>query len=1360
MSGFKDHFVGRLHETALLANMLDRVRASRRSELLLLSGPPGIGKSALVDRALSVPQAADCLRAAGKCKLVPDQASAIVQAIRLALDELLVADHQTFAAVRHRVRERLPAGGQFLSSVIPEAEALLEHSGRTADLPPTLVKERLQQDLGTLVRAIADGDRPLILFLDDVQWADALTAGVLTDLCERPASNLLILAAFRDAVTPATLNLERLRTAAAPVTEIELAPISAAATAELLRALLPIDAADLAAVAAAVHARAAGNPLFIEHLLRSMREDAGAVPRAPKGGTGRDGDGVFAFMRYRLARLKPEEKQMLRVLDLLGGQGTIDLVAAALRLPEEDIAAAAPTLMAFGLLKDVPGGIAFAHDQVLEAARLLGDERRRPRQHARLARLMLRRSRQGREPLHVVASQALGAIDGAGAALLRPRDRRRFARLLLQASRRGLTSGLIDQSAAYIDGADRLVSPEWWSLRPRLAAAIRLLRAETLLLRGEVGESEGIVRALVGRDLPLAQRGQAYRLLATIRTMQSDYEGAIAAALEGLALLGQPLQRHPSDAICDAAHERVRALMGPRPDRALAKRPLTRDPVLRATTSLLSTLIVATFSGDSLLFTHVARIVELTITRGSTPHAAYGLAWYGVMIASRYGRYADGFAYCQAALALVEHHGLEDQRTATLLALDQLAPWVQPFSTALDYARAAVHAGRSTGDAAMTCYARNHVVSDLLQMGRPLSEARAEAEEGIKLTRRYGFRDIEILLDSQLRLIEALQSGGDSLPRVSDSDVVSAATAFWRALYRGMEAFLTGDSAAACRFLALAQDTAWSLPAHIDLGYLAFFQALAAADADDPGTALAAMAPAHARLEAWAALNPQTFAHKRLLVEAEMARLRGEGAEALRRFEGAIEASGEFIHERALAHERAALHCSAEGLSVLARMHRAAASRDYRSWGAAAKADALAAQDGASPGEPHPATSAPSSEQVLAAMLALAGAKDPDTILPEILRAMLRQCSASSGMLLLLNDGNPMVEVMGERLGGDVDVRRLRAFPTREVLAEPTLFALLRLARPRYLEEGEALGCPLLADGVRIGVVYLRPDASAEARGPLNLALLGAFANHAAAWLEVALRSARQAAENDRQTRSREALRLARIELARTSQLAMMGGLAASIAHEVNQPLATIIGSADASLRWLRRDVPDIDEAVAGLQGIRAGARRAADIIASLRSLAKRDQASLAPLALDPLVGEVVRMTQTEAEAQGVALACQLDGGEAQVLGDPVQLQQVMLNLITNALDALSEKPEGDRRVWVRTGVVNGALQVIVRDTGAGIPPAVRNQIFMPLYTTKGKGMGMGLAICRSIIEVHGGTLTLDATSGEGTVFRLTLPVR
>merc|ERR1712034_31687 len=133
----------------------------------------------------------------------------------------------------------------------------------------------------------------------------------------------------------------------------------------------------------------------------------------------------------------------------------------------------------------------------------------------------------------------------------------------------------------------------------------------------------------------------------------------------------------------------------------------------------------------------------------------------------------------------------------------------------------------------------------------------------------------------------------------------------------------------------------------------------------------------------------------------------------------------------------------------------------------------------------------------------------------------------------------------------------------------------------------------------------------------------------------------------------------------------MMGGLAASIAHEVNQPLASILSGADASLRWLRRPVPDIEEAVAGLSGIRAGAERAASIIASLRSLAKQDYAAMEPLVLDAVIEDVVRLTQPEVEAQQVSLTCQLTAGQTQVLGDRVQLQQIVLNLVTNALDAL-----------------------------------------------------------------------------------------
>jgi C4-dicarboxylate-specific signal transduction histidine kinase len=134
-------------------------------------------------------------------------------------------------------------------------------------------------------------------------------------------------------------------------------------------------------------------------------------------------------------------------------------------------------------------------------------------------------------------------------------------------------------------------------------------------------------------------------------------------------------------------------------------------------------------------------------------------------------------------------------------------------------------------------------------------------------------------------------------------------------------------------------------------------------------------------------------------------------------------------------------------------------------------------------------------------------------------------------------------------------------------------------------------------------------------------------------------------------------------------------------------------------------------------------------------------------------------MTQAEVDAQHVALGCVLRAADCTILGDRVQLQQVMLNLITNAVDALSDMPESRRRIVIRTEVADGELAVAVEDSGRGIPAAVRDQVFMPLYTTKGKGMGMGLAICRTIIDVHGGVLTVAEAPEGGTIFRFRVPV-
>jgi len=240
---------------------------------------------------------------------------------------------------------------------------------------------------------------------------------------------------------------------------------------------------------------------------------------------------------------------------------------------------------------------------------------------------------------------------------------------------------------------------------------------------------------------------------------------------------------------------------------------------------------------------------------------------------------------------------------------------------------------------------------------------------------------------------------------------------------------------------------------------------------------------------------------------------------------------------------------------------------------------------------------------------------------------------------------------------------------------------------------------------------------------------------------------------------SEERLQSLRGDLARASRLSSIGELAGSIIHEVNQPLTAIVTNAQACLRWLGRDAPDVAEARDAASQILESGKRATDIVAGLRAMARRAPGRAAEIDIHEAIREVLELLKSEFAHGGVALTTDLRPGSALVMGDKVQLQQVLHNLLRNGLDAMARTSHRGRAIEVAVDRTNsGQIQVSVQDNGCGIDPSDMQKLFDPLYTTKAEGMGMGLSICRSIIEAHGGRLWPEPGFPYGSVFRFTLP--
>lgn len=232
-----------------------------------------------------------------------------------------------------------------------------------------------------------------------------------------------------------------------------------------------------------------------------------------------------------------------------------------------------------------------------------------------------------------------------------------------------------------------------------------------------------------------------------------------------------------------------------------------------------------------------------------------------------------------------------------------------------------------------------------------------------------------------------------------------------------------------------------------------------------------------------------------------------------------------------------------------------------------------------------------------------------------------------------------------------------------------------------------------------------------------------------------------------------------RVAFAQATRLTTMGEMAASIAHEVNQPLAAIVANANAGLRWLSNATPDLSKVQAILQRVVRDGHRASEVIGSVRTLIKRDVQQKAPLEINALIEDVIGLLQTDIESEQITLKLELSRVGGSVLADRVQLQQVILNLITNAIEAMRGSQDYPRSLAIRTAQGEAdSILVAVEDSGTGIDAKDRDRIFDPFFTTKPRGMGLGLSICRSIIEAHGGRLWVVPGQSRGTVFHFSLP--
>ena len=1155
---------GRAREVETLLAAFARVVKSGTPELVLVSGYSGIGKSAVVNelhKALVPPRG---LFASGKFdqhkRNIPY--ATLTQAFQSLVRSLLSQSDAALAPWRDAFVEALGPNGQLMVDLVPELRLIIGDQPPVPELEPQQMQRRFQLVIRRFIGVFARPEHPLALFLDDLQWLDAATLDLLEDLLTQPDLRyLMLIGAYRDnevtASHPLMRKLEAIKAAGGKVAEITLAPLTKEHLGQLIADALRCEPERAAPLAQLVHEKTGGNPFFAIQFLSSLAEEGMLTFDHDAARWSWDlerihakryTDNVVELMVGKLTRLSSATQQALKQLACLGNAAEFATLALVHGEAEEAMHAALWEAVHAGFVFREENTYKFLHDRIQQAAYSLIPEAHRAEVHLHIGRVLLTSltADQLAEHLFDVADQF-----NRGAVLLAEHDEKVHAATInLRAGRKAKASAAYASALAYYAAGMALLDERDWGRAYGLMFSLSLERAECEYLNGNRDVAETLISTLLARGASNIDKAAAYRLKIDLHVMKSENVKGVESALECLRLFGIEIPAHPTPEQVDAEYEKVWNNLGEKSIESLIDLPKMTDPEMRAAMGVLSGLFApAYFTDVNLVRLHVARMVNVTINYGTTDASAYAYGWFGTTLGSISRRYIDGYRFGKLACGLVEKHKFLAYRARTYFSMEMVALWTQPIAIALDYIRAAFRAGVETGDFSIACYSSNHTITDLLARGDHLDEVWRESERCLDFVRQARFRDVVDVIVSQQRFIENMRGRTASFSTFSDTKFDE--TAFeaeltedrmatmvaWYWILKLQARFFSGDYEVSIAAARKAKAMLWASDANIQLLDYYYYTALTVAALYEKASAEEQagwrdLLTAHEeQLREWAENYPPTFGDKHALVSAEIARLEGRDADAMRLYEQAIQWAREhgFVQNEGLAYEVAARYYAASGVQTVARSYLRNARLCYLRWGAEAKVRQLERLHPYLRGMPMPASPTATFgtpvaqldvETVVKASQAVSGEIVLSKLIEMLMRIAIEHAGAERGLLILFRSDVPWIEAEARTGSGRVEVTMRQAEVTPSELPEAVLRYVIRTRASVILDDAAApnlfaadayvqqrqprsvLCLPLVKQAKLVGVLYLENNLTPHAFTSDRIAILELLASQAAISLE------------------------------------------------------------------------------------------------------------------------------------------------------------------------------------------------------------------------------------------------------------------
>jgi PAS domain S-box-containing protein len=1155
---------GREREIDTLLASFNRVVANGTFELVLVSGYSGIGKSSVVNELHKVLVRPRGLFASGKFDQYKRDIpyATVGQAFQSLVRSLLTQSEEELGRWRVSLSEALGPNGQLMVNLVPELELVIGKQPPVADLPPQDAQNRFQMVFRRFLAVFARKEHPLALFLDDLQWLDAATLDLLADLATQPdVRHLMLVGAYRDnevsSSHPLLRTLEAIRKAGVRVQEIVLAPLGLDDVGQLAADAMRCESERVRPLAQLVQEKTEGNPFFAIQFFTALAEEGllafDPVTRAWQWQMDRIraksyADNVVDLMAGKLKRFTGTSQEVLKQLACLGNAAPTANLALVHGTTEEATHAALWEAVHAGLVFREDGAYRFLHDRIQQAAYSLIADEQRADVHLRIGRALLvsMTADELTEHLFDVANQF-----NRGAARLIDRDEKpQVAAIDLRAGRKAKASAAFESACVYLASGMALLDERHWSSHYELMFSLRLERAECEFQTGNFDTAEQLIVELLQRGASKVDQAAVYHLKILLHTVKSENAQAVASALTGLRLFGIDIPAHPTWEQVQAEYEAVWQTLNGRPIESLIDLPLMTDPEQQAAMQVLSTLLDPAYFTDFHLFCLlVCRMVNVATQHGMCGASAHAYGYWGIVLGPVFHRYREGYHSAKLACDLVEKHGFIAYRAKAYRAMGIAALWTQPITTALDFNRAAFRAASETGDLTYACYSVDRAVLILLLRNDPLDAVWRESEAGLDFVRKAGYGGVAHNLVSQQRFIATMQGRTASFPSFSDAQFDEAAfeaqlmanptamMVFYYWIIKLKTRLLSGDYAEALAAADKAKALLWISAAHIHLLDYFYYTALTVAALYENGTAdeqnrWRELLTAHReQLREWADNYPPTFGDKYALVSAEIARLEGRDADAMRLYEEAIHSASEngFVQNEGLAHEVAARFYAARGVKTIAHACLREARRCYLRWGAFGKVRQLEQlhphlRDAPVPASPTTTIGAPVERLDVGTVLKAAQAVSGEIVLGELIKTLLRiaveHAGAERGLLILFPGDEPQIAAEAVTGRGQIEVTLRQTAASPAELPESVLHYVIRTRESVILDDASAqnpfsadeyicqkharsvLCFPLVKQSKLIGALYLENNLAAHVFTPARISVLELLASQAAISLE------------------------------------------------------------------------------------------------------------------------------------------------------------------------------------------------------------------------------------------------------------------